>query len=41
MLAATTWLCLLVSYLWYRVRRLGGEVSAADLAAEQGLLARL
>jgi aminoglycoside phosphotransferase (APT) family kinase protein len=41
MLGATTWLCLLVSYFWYRVRRLGGEVSAQDLAAERALLARL
>jgi thiamine kinase len=41
MLAATTWLCILVSYFWYRVRRLAGPVSAQDLAAEQGLLARL
>ena len=41
MLAAATWLCILVSYFWYRVRRLAGPVSAQDLAAEQGLLARL
>jgi thiamine kinase-like enzyme len=41
MLAATTWLCILVSYFWYRVRRLAGPVSAQDLAAEQGLLVRL
>lgn len=41
MLAATTWLCRLVSYLWYRVRRLTGPASEQDLAAEQGLLARL
>ncbi len=41
MLAATTWLCMLVSDLWYRVRRLAGPASAQELAAEQGLLARL
>jgi thiamine kinase len=41
MLAAATWLCILVSYFWYRVRRLAGPVSAQELAAEQGLLARL
>jgi thiamine kinase-like enzyme len=41
MLGATTWLCMLVSYFWYRVRRLAGPVSAQDLAAEQQLLARL
>ncbi len=41
MLEAATWLCMLVSYFWYRVRRLAGPVSAQELAAEQGLLARL
>jgi thiamine kinase len=41
MLVATTWLCGLLSYFWYRARRLAGPVSAADLAAEQGLLTRL
>ena len=41
MLSAATWLCILVSYFWYRVRRLAGPASAQDLAAEQGLLARL
>jgi aminoglycoside phosphotransferase (APT) family kinase protein len=41
MLAAMTWLCVLVSYLWYRVRRLSGPVPAHEMAAEQGLLARL
>jgi aminoglycoside phosphotransferase (APT) family kinase protein len=41
MLAAATWLCRLVSYFWYRVRRLAGPVSAQDRAAEEGLLARL
>jgi thiamine kinase len=41
MLSAATWLCVLVSYFWYRVRRLAGAVSPQELAAEQGLLARL
>jgi thiamine kinase len=53
MLSAATWLCRLVSYFWYRVRRLprllpdprsgppSGPVSEADMAAEQALLARL
>ena len=41
MLGATTWLCMLVSYFWYRARRLAGPVSAHDLAAEQELLSRL
>jgi aminoglycoside phosphotransferase (APT) family kinase protein len=41
MLVATTWLCGLLSYFWYRTRRVAGPVSAADLAAEQGLLDRL
>jgi thiamine kinase-like enzyme len=41
MLTATTWLCMLVSYFWYRVRRLAGPASAQELAAEEGLLARL
>jgi len=41
MLGAATWLCILVSYFWYRVRRLAGPVSAQDRAAEAGLLARL
>ena len=41
MLDATTWLFVLVSYFWYRVRRLAGPVSAQDLEAERGLLARL
>jgi thiamine kinase len=41
MLAATTWLCMLVSYFWYRVRRLAAPASAQELAAEEGLLARL
>ncbi|MEJ1961390.1 MAG: aminoglycoside phosphotransferase family protein [Gammaproteobacteria bacterium] len=41
MLRAATWLFVLVSYLWYRARRLAGPVSEADLAAERELLARL
>jgi len=41
MLAAMTWLCTLVSYFWYRVRRLAAPASAEELAVEQGLLARL
>ena len=41
MLGAATWLCMLVSYFWYRARRLAGPVSAHELAAEQQLLARL
>ena len=41
MLAAATWLCILVSYFWYRVRRLAGPASAQELAAEEGLLARV
>jgi aminoglycoside phosphotransferase (APT) family kinase protein len=41
MLSAATWLCILVSYFWYRVRRLAGPVSAHELAAEQRLHARL
>jgi thiamine kinase len=41
MLDATTWLFRVLSYFWYRVRRLGGPVSETDMAAEQDLLARL
>jgi thiamine kinase len=41
MLAAATWLCVLVSYFWYRARRLAKPVSPHELAAEQGLLTRL
>jgi len=41
MLAATIWLFVLLSYFWYRARRLAGPVPAAELAAERGLLARL
>ena len=41
MLSATTWLCRLVSYFWYRARRLGCPASAQDLAAERELLTLL
>jgi thiamine kinase len=42
MLAHTTWLYVLISYFWYRTRRLGGlEVSPANQAAEQALRKRL
>jgi thiamine kinase len=41
MLGATTWLFVLLSYLWYRSRRLAGSATEADLATEQGLLTRL
>jgi len=41
MLSAATWLSILVSYFWYRVRRLEKTVSPQDLAAEQVLLDRL
>jgi len=41
MLGAATWLCRLVSYFWYRARRLGGPASAQDLAAERALLTLL
>jgi thiamine kinase len=41
MLDAATWLHMLVSYFWYRVRRLAGPVPANEMMAEQALLARL
>lgn len=42
MLAHATWLYVLISYLWYRSRRLGGlPPSPVTQAAEQGLLRRL
>jgi aminoglycoside phosphotransferase (APT) family kinase protein len=41
MLAAATWLHMLVSYFWYRARRLAGPVPASEIVAEQALLARL
>ncbi|MEP7243776.1 MAG: phosphotransferase [Gammaproteobacteria bacterium] len=42
MLQQATWLCMLVSYFWYRSRRLAKpDATPAELAAEQGLLKRL
>ena len=41
MLTATTWLFVLLSWFWYRTRRLAGPISAAELATEKALLARL
>jgi thiamine kinase len=42
MLVATTWVFMLLSYFWYRVRRLGGvAIPPADVATERGLLTRL
>ena len=41
MLRQTTWLWMLVSYFWYRARRLTGPANPAEAAAEQSLLARL
>ena len=42
MLRQATWLVTLVSYFWYRSRRLARPAATpADLAAEQGLLKRL
>lgn len=42
MLAQATWLWVLISYLWYRTRRLDVPLaSAASLAAERALLERL
>jgi aminoglycoside phosphotransferase (APT) family kinase protein len=41
MLGAATWLFVLLSYFWYRVRRLAGPVPASEVVAEQELLARL
>jgi len=40
-LAAATSLFVLLSFLWYRLRRLTRAVAAADLAAENALLRRL
>lgn len=40
-LTAATWLFVLLSFLWYRMRRLTRAVPAADLAAEGALLRRL
>jgi thiamine kinase len=41
LLSQLTWLFVLLSYLWYRVRRLDAPASRGDLAAEQALLQRL
>ena len=41
MLRQTTWLWMLVSYFWYRARRLTGPAAPAEVAAERSLLARL
>ena len=41
MLRQTTWLWMLVSYLWYRARRLDAPASPSEAATEQSLLARL
>ncbi len=41
MLDQATWLYVLVSYLWYRSRRLATTVKSEDLAVEQELLKRL
>jgi thiamine kinase len=41
MLGAATWLYVLLSYFWYRTRRLAGPVPASEIVAEQRLLARL
>ena len=41
MLTALTWVFMLVSYFWYRLRRLAGPAPAGEVLAEQGLLARL
>lgn len=41
MLRETTWLWMLVSYFWYRARRLAGPANPAETATEQSLLQRL
>jgi len=41
MLSAATWLFVLVSWFWYRIRRLDGPVPQTDIAAEIALRARL
>lgn len=41
MLSSATWLFVLMSYFWYRIRRLDGPVPDTDLAAERDLRARL
>jgi thiamine kinase len=41
MLAALTWLFVLLSYFWYRTRRLSSTVPPEEVATERALLARL
>jgi thiamine kinase len=41
MLGSATWLFMLVSYFWYRIRRLDGPVPETDVAAERDLRIRL
>lgn len=41
MLTAATWLFMLMSWFWYRIRRLDGPVPESNLAAERHLRARL
>jgi thiamine kinase len=41
MLRETTWLWMLVSYFWYRARRLSAPATPAESAAEESLLERL
>jgi thiamine kinase-like enzyme len=41
MLRETTWLWMLVSYFWYRARRLCGPATPAEAAIEQSLRQRL
>jgi thiamine kinase-like enzyme len=41
MLRHATWLFVLLSYFWYRSRRLAGPPTPATEAAEQALLKRL
>lgn len=41
MLSAATWLFMLVSYFWYRLRRIGTVVPEGEVLAERELLTRL
>ncbi len=41
MLRETTWLWMLVSYFWYRARRLAGPATPAEMATEHSLRQRL
>jgi aminoglycoside phosphotransferase (APT) family kinase protein len=41
MLREATWLWMLVSYFWYRARRLSGPATSAEMAVEESLLQRL